>query len=133
MNFPTSSKSILIIKGLIKQHKCKLSCAGDSMIPLFRPGEIVNIEPLGHQMKIGDVVLYYTKEGFDYLLILHRIHYITKKYVVTKGDNNFAFDVPIEKNSILGMAVDCYNAQVDIVRAENFFNDYIRGKMNEKK
>lgn len=103
------------------------------MIPLFRPGEIVNIEPLGHQMKIGDVVLYYTKEGFDYLLILHRIHYITKKYVVTKGDNNFAFDVPIEKNSILGMAVDCYNAQVDIVRAENFFNDYIRGKMNEKK
>ena len=61
MNFPTSSKSILIIKGLIKQNKCKLSCAGYSMLPLFQPGEIINIEPLKHQMKIGDVVLYYKR------------------------------------------------------------------------
>ena len=68
----------------------------------------------------------------DYFLILHRIHYITKKYVVVKGDNNFSFDAPIEKNCILGMVIGCCRAQVDTIKAEKFFYDYIKGKINEK-
>lgn len=133
MSFQTSLKGIMVIKTLIKQHKCQLSCSGDSMMPLYQPGMIINIEPIRADIKIGDIVLYYTKGEMGYFLVLHRIHYIEKEYIVLKGDNNYAFDIPIKKSSILGKAISNYNVQIDTLRAENFFKNYKRVRIDEKK
>lgn len=118
----------MLIKALVQQHKCTLNCSGDSMMPLYRSGEIVNIEPIESDVKIGDVVLYYTKREVGYFLVLHRIQYIAKEYVVVKGDNNYAFDIPIKKNCILGKTVSNYNVQMDTLKAKKFYYDYIKAK-----
>lgn len=133
MSFQTNLNVISIIKGLIKQRKCRLSCSGESMMPLYQPGEIVNIIPIESDIKIGEIVLYYTKEKTGYFLVLHRIHYIAKEYVVVKGDNNYAFDIPIKKCCILGKTASKCNVQIDTVRAKKFFDDYKKEKIDEKK
>lgn len=133
MSFQTNLKSIAVIKGLIKQHNCKLSCSGESMLPLYQPGAIVSIEPIEADVKIGDIVLYYTKEKKGCFLVLHRIHYIAKEYVVVKGDNNYAFDIPIKKCNILGKVISSCNVQIDTLRAEQFLYDYKKEKRDEKK
>jgi len=133
MNFQTNLKNILIIKELIRLRKCRLKCWGDSMMPLYHPGEKIVISPVEGEINLGDVVLYFSDEKGGYFLVLHRVHYINEDFVVLKGDNNYSFDIPILKNSILGKTESKNCKQIDTVRAKNFFTDYKRERLDEKK
>lgn len=63
---------------------------GESMLPLFREGDLVFINKVKpDEIKVGDIIVYSTRGGS---LIIHRVIEVkvedNKYYYVTKGDNN---------------------------------------------
>lgn len=75
-------------------------CAGNSMLPLLRPGrdvvEICKVD--AERYRKYDVVLY--KRGDLY--ILHRILRVGEKDYVIAGDHNFQLEYGISDDQILG-------------------------------
>ncbi|MEM4717388.1 MAG: signal peptidase I [Desulfurococcaceae archaeon] len=63
---------------------------GESMLPLFREGDLVFINKVKpDEVKVGDIIVYSTRGGS---LIIHRVIEVVVEdntyYYVTKGDNN---------------------------------------------
>jgi signal peptidase I len=83
---------------LIDGHSVELSAYGQSMIPFLRPGEKVQLTPIGiAQIVRGDLVAFQKQ---DYLVI-HRVHDIIlcdgSINLVTKGDSNLNPDEHIDE------------------------------------
>lgn len=127
MNSLINLKSMLVIKKLIELRKCKIKCCGDSMLPNYQSGMMIEIKPIDEEIKLGDIVLYMDKKESDYLMILHRVHYIEENIVILKGDNNFDFDIPITKDAVLGKVESDNYGLLDTNRAKNFWMK-IRGE-----
>jgi len=67
------------------------------MSPFIKAGEKVEIEGAG-RIRIGDVVLLKMKNGF----LLHRVLFVFKNFVITKGDRSPFIDPPSEKKNVIG-------------------------------
>lgn len=81
---------------------------GDSMLPLLKDGDTIKIEKC-NEYKIGDVVAYILKQQEGFKVIIHRIVFVRKIYVLTRGDNNDFIDDRVLKNNILGILVNKKN------------------------
>lgn len=77
----------------------RIKSVGSSMLPLFGPNSNIHIKKSSNY-EVNDIVVFRK----DRLLIAHRIIHIPKsrRYVVTKGDNNIKSDGIIPISSILG-------------------------------
>lgn len=86
-----------------KKGKLILTVHGDSMLPILKDGDVVQIEK-ADEYNIGDIVAYYDLFDSSLRIIVHRVIFVRKTYIMTKGDNNNFIDplkVPIE--SIIGV------------------------------
>jgi signal peptidase I len=79
-----------------------LKTSGWSMYPLIAEGrDEVIIEPVGkHRLRRGDVVLY-RRPGS--ILVLHRIHHVTKDGLYLVGDNQKEIEGPLAPRQVKGI------------------------------
>ena len=71
---------------------------GPSMHPIFRPGHLLYVRPLSHELQPGDVLVFQDKE--EERFVVHRALALTADGWIMRGDNNRlqdAFPVPLEK------------------------------------
>jgi len=73
------------------------------MQPFIQNNDVILIKK-SCSYSLGDIVIFYNKSN----LICHRIIYLKKDKVITKGDNSFAFDRVLKIDSIVGRAVLLY-------------------------
>ena len=125
MNF----SRVLIVKKLISDGFFRIKCLGNSMYPTLKNEEIIEVKKFSREIVRGDLLLYYLYKNDEPIFVIHRVHYIDKEYVVLKGDNNVAFDIPIRKNQLLGFVNSDVNFNIDYKVAKNF---WVRFKKNEK-
>mgnify|MGYP000157704985 CR=1 FL=1 len=70
---------------------------GNSMYPFIKAGEKVEIERVG-KIRIGDVVLLKRKNEF----LLHRVLFVFRNFVITKGDRSPFIDHPSQIKNVIG-------------------------------
>lgn len=121
-----NSSGILIIKKLISDGCFTVSCKGKSMYPTLKDGEVVDVHSFFCDIVCGDIVLYYIYKNDEPIFVIHRVHYISKEYVVLKGDNNVAFDEPIFKNQLLGFIQNDSGGDINYETAKRFFEEFKR-------
>ena len=90
-----------LLKQIIKEQGfLKIIVSGNSMFPVILNNEAVDILKAS-AVRIGDIVLWTKENGTS--VILHRVVCCQDGYVMTKGDNNIDFDLPIQENDIIGL------------------------------
>jgi signal peptidase I len=88
-----------IFKKLLRLKTLPLKSTGQSMLPILRPNDVVYFKKTPFlKIKVNDLIIFKKKNQ----LITHRVIYKTKKYLITKGDNNLNFDGKIYPKQILG-------------------------------
>jgi len=108
-NMPTKENVLVILHQDILDggHSIRLSISGDSMSPILRDGDVVEVQPATpDQLRKGDLILFKTEEGF---LILHRYirsqAWFSQVWLLTKGDASLGFDRPVSPQQVLGRVV----------------------------
>jgi len=83
----------------------ELLYSGDSMNPLLRPGDTLQVIPYeGRGVQTGDVVVF--PDSRTRRTVVHRVVAVNTWGITTKGDNNFAMDDRVLKpGDILGQVV----------------------------
>ena len=75
---------------------------GDSMLPSLKDGDTIKVEKC-NEYKISDVVAYFVVIEGKLKIIVHRVIFARKNYVLTKGDNNdFVDPIKVVYDMILG-------------------------------
>lgn len=74
-----------------RKGQIQITVRGDSMLPIIKDGEVVTVVR-SNQHNIGDVIAYYTIIEAKVNIIVHRVIFVRKKYVLAKGDNNDFID-----------------------------------------
>lgn len=77
--------------------------ASGSMKPQYQPGSLIftkEVEPEG--LSVGDCITF--RQGKN--TVTHRITAINGSVLTTKGDSNSAFDPPVYRDEVIGMAYD---------------------------
>jgi len=88
-----------ILQKLLQLKTIPLKSTGYSMLPILQPNDIVYFKKISLlKIKINDLIVFKKKNQ----LITHRVIYKTKKYLITKGDNNPNYDGKIYPKQILG-------------------------------
>ena len=73
------------------------------MLPLIRDRDWLQIKPTPFfQIKLNDIVAVWDKKQ----LVAHRVIYKTKRYLVTKGDNNNQSDGQIRPDQVVGRVIN---------------------------
>lgn len=93
------------IAGAVLREGSELSfrAGGRSMLPFILDNEKVIIEPLTKTLRVGDVILF---ESRNRQLILHRIVGIERDGYVTRGDAHCFADETVPHGAVLGRAVN---------------------------
>jgi len=88
-----------ILNKLLDKKNLPLKSIGFSMLPLLQPNDTVYFKKTHFlKIKVNDLIVFKKKNQ----LITHRVIYKTKKYLITKGDNNPNYDGRIYPKQILG-------------------------------
>ena len=73
---------------------------GSSMVPTFKPGQVLYIRPVSRDIQPGDVIVYH--RGDDY--VVHRVHSVQPDGMRTRGDNNPIEDEsPVPLENVIGV------------------------------
>ena len=92
----------LLKEELDKKGELQLIVHGDSMLPTLKDGNVIKIEKC-NEYRIGDIVVFYTIVENQLKIIVHRVIFVRKTYVLTKGDNNdFVDPIKVMNTMILG-------------------------------
>lgn len=84
-------------------EKNPLKSTGSSMLPIFQPGDWLYFKKVGYRnLKVDDIALVRTR---FHSYFVHRILYKSKKYAVTKGDNNLFTDGKINPKRIIAKVI----------------------------
>jgi phage repressor protein C with HTH and peptisase S24 domain len=84
---------------LASGHRARFRAEGDSMHPAICCGDYVEVEPCAAaELRRGDIILAATARG----LTAHRIVRISRRGIVTRGDNALRSDAPVDAASVLG-------------------------------
>ena len=87
---------------LENKGEISLTVNGDSMLPILKNGDMVKVQNC-NLYKLGDIVAYFLVVDGKLKLIVHRVIFVRKTYVLTKGDNNEFIDtMKVGYNQILG-------------------------------
>jgi signal peptidase I len=102
------------------------------MLPILRPNDIVYFKKTPFlKIKVNDLIIFKKKNQ----LITHRVIYKTKKYLITKGDNNPNCDGKIYPKQILGKVYQIKrNGQIFkpetfyLIQSTHYFSEIIKIK-----
>lgn len=85
----------------------ELVVSGNSMMPTICSGAVVKVKK-SDEYKIGDIIAYVLNSGDNNsIIVVHRVVFVRKDYVLAMGDNNNFIDrYKIKKNDIIGKVVD---------------------------
>ncbi|MFC0476022.1 hypothetical protein ACFFHF_12320 [Robertmurraya beringensis] len=91
-------------KTITNEGSISLPSEGNSMYSLIQQGDICRFAPFDPtSLKKGDILLFWASNG---KLIAHRFYKMESENTYScKGDTNFGFDEPIQKERILGTLV----------------------------
>ena len=81
----------------IFENKCNLVISVESMYPILKNGEKINIDCKMKKICFGDVVLFYDKKVY-----VHRVIFRVGKLYLLKGDNNKNVDGFYKMENIVG-------------------------------
>jgi len=121
-----------VFKKLLQLKKIPLKSQGQSMLPILQPNDIIYFKknPFS-KIKVNDLIVFKKKNQ----LITHRVIYKTKKYLITKGDNNLNFDGKIYPKQILGKVYQIKrNGQIFkpetlyLIQSTNYFSEIVKIK-----
>ena len=94
----------LLKRTLLKDGYINLPARGESMFPLIKHSDICRFCQLDHiSLQKGDIVLYWAESG---QLVAHR--FIKTEYLqgelqyIFKGDTNLGFDLPVNRDRLIG-------------------------------
>lgn len=74
---------------------------GDSMLPILMNGDTIEfIKSSYEELSVNDIVLIY----HDGIFLTHRLIYKTKKYCITRGDNNAKSDRQVKPEQVIAKA-----------------------------
>jgi len=80
-------------------HAARFRAEGDSMHPVIRGGDYVQVVPCAaSELQRGDIILAATARG----LTAHRIVRISRRGIVTRGDNSLRADPAVDAANVLG-------------------------------
>ena len=99
-----SNELVRIIKEELNERgSIVIKIHGESMIPTFCDGDIVKITK-AKSINVGDIICYWLyDENNKSIIIAHRVIFVRKNYVLTKGDNNKFIDpVKVLTSKIIG-------------------------------
>jgi len=121
-----------IFKKLLRLKTLPLKSTGQSMLPILRPNDIVYFKKTPFlKIKVNDLIIFKKKNQ----LITHRVIYKTKKYLITKGDNNPNSDGKIYPKQILGKVYQIKrNGQIFnpetfyLIQSTHYFSEIIKIK-----
>jgi signal peptidase I len=121
-----------IFKKLLRLKTLPLKSTGQSMLPILRPNDIVYFKKTPFlKIKVNDLIIFKKKNQ----LITHRVIYKTKKYLITKGDNNPNCDGKIYPKQILGKVYQIKrNGQIFkpetfyLIQSTHYFSEIIKIK-----
>lgn len=78
---------------------------GKSMEYIINQNDIVVYTDDTYSIIPGDIILY---KGKMHNIVCHRLHFITKLFYITAGDNCYKFEI-ISKKNIIGKVIYVYN------------------------
>lgn len=82
-------------------HQNQFRYHGRSMLPTFKPGQVLYVRPASRQIEPGDIVVF-KSDTVDY--IVHRVNSISNEGIHTRGDNNpFEDEQPVRFDQIIGI------------------------------
>jgi len=121
-----------ILQKLLQLKKIPLKSAGQSMIPILQPNDIVYFKKIPFlKIKVNDLIVFKKKNQ----LITHRLIYKTKKYLIIKGDNNPNYDGKIYPKQILGKVYQIKrNGQIFkpetlyLIQSTHYFSEIVKIK-----
>lgn len=100
-----------LIESYKKSPKSCLKVIGNSMFPLLRKGDWVDVEISGKKsLKPGDIILFHNHQRF----VVHRIVSIFNDYLLTKGDWSKSYDPPINMQDIIGRVISIQRGKTRI-------------------
>ena len=73
---------------------------GSSMAPTFRPGHLLYVRPTACDINPGDVVIFAGPSQKNY--IVHRVVSTSHTGLITRGDNNTRYDMPLVLDQVIG-------------------------------
>lgn len=74
---------------------------GNSMLPWIKAGDLIEIVPVSSAIRYGDVVAFF--DNYHSRIVAHRVIGRKKGYIITKGDNCFKADAPLNNDSLAGV------------------------------
>lgn len=121
-----------IFKKLLRLKTLPLKSTGQSMLPILRPNDIVYFKKTPFlKIKVNDLIIFKKKNQ----LITHRVIYKTKKYLITKGDNNPNSDGKIYPKQVLGRVYQIKrNGQIFkpetlyLIQSTHYFSEIVKIK-----
>lgn len=92
-----------LIKESLKRGIVCFKALGNSMFPFVRNGDLVIIKHINpDNLSVGDIIFFEKENTF----FLHRLLKKNEKVeFITKGDNRYNFDTPINSYDILGKLI----------------------------
>jgi len=122
----------LITKIISKTKNFSLKSQGESMLPILRENDIIYFKKISFsEIKVNDLIIFKKKNQ----LITHRVIYKTKKYLITKGDNNPNSDGKIYPKQILGRVYQIKrNGQIFkpdtlyLIQSTHYFSEIVKIK-----
>lgn len=95
-----------VYEALKEKPEASVLTSGASMRPMLRQHkDIVVIERLNSDLKVGDVVAY---PGANNSYTLHRIVRIKNGALIIRGDNNYFTETHVKKENIVGVLKEFY-------------------------
>ena len=97
----------ILINALNPNDGIWLTVNGSSMLPNIKDGQRVFLVPAS-QYSIGDIIAYKVNVSDNVQhIFVHRVIFVRKNYVLTKGDNNSYIDpIKIMYDDIIGIVKD---------------------------
>lgn len=91
-------KSLLKTKGLLN-----VKILSGSMSPLIREGDTIEIEPVIHALKFGDIIVFLEQGVFNCHVFLKYLS-DSKTQVLTMGLSSSVVDIPVDVENIIGIS-----------------------------
>jgi phage repressor protein C with HTH and peptisase S24 domain len=118
-------------------HGARFRVEGDSMHPVIRSGDYVQVVPcIRSELRRGDVILAATGRG----LTAHRIVRISGRHVITRGDNSLRSDPVVDAASVIGRVAEVeqitgesrkIDSSVKIIRLAGAFIRHLRKRFQQ--
>ena len=87
--------------GTLGLSRCFSYC-GNSMMPTFRPGQLLYVRPAVGDISPGDVIVFGQSPPSDFYIV-HRVVSATGVGLITRGDNKQYIDLsPVAPNRVIG-------------------------------